>query len=241
MELKMKAVQNCREFGLNVVLVPTIINGINDHEIGPIIDFALKDNNIKMVNFQPGTLVGRYNLEDRTNKRMTIPDVLNAIEVQTGGLLKKESFINVPCPYPTCSVSSYIYKSSEKTIVLTELFEVEKYMNYISNRAVPHEDIANEVSEAVEQLFSMSTVMGSDKTENAICTSCGIAIPNIKELVDNITLIQVHAFMDEYNFDIKRAKKCCITEILPNGQMIPLCVYNILYRKELIPTFGNNK
>ena len=68
-----------------------------------------------------------------------------------------------------------------------------------------------------------------------------MAIPNIKELVDNITLIQVHAFMDEYNFDIKRAKKCCITEILPNGQMMPLCVYNILYRKHLTPTFEDYK
>jgi len=40
----------------------------------------------------------------------------------------------------------------------------------------------------------------------------------------------VHAFMDEYNFDLERAKKCCITQIMPDGQMVPFCVHNILYR-----------
>jgi len=68
-----------------------------------------------------------------------------------------------------------------------------------------------------------------------------LAIPNIKELVDNITIIQVHAFMDEYNFDLKRAKKCCVTEILPNGRMIPFCVYNTIYRKKLSQHFKDLK
>ena len=64
-----------------------------------------------------------------------------------------------------------------------------------------------------------------------------LPIPDIPEIIDNITLISIHSFMDEHNFDLQRAQKCCVTEILPNGQMIPFCVYNVLYRRKLSPKF----
>jgi uncharacterized radical SAM superfamily Fe-S cluster-containing enzyme len=110
-------------------------------------------------------------------------------------------------------------------------------MEQIVNRTLPDLDLLSDVNQALDALLSMSSVMTSKKTENAICTTCGIAMPNIKEMVDNVTIISVHAFMDEYNFDLKRAKKCCVTEILADGQMIPFCVYNILNRKKLTPKF----
>ncbi|MCK5559838.1 MAG: radical SAM protein [Thermoplasmata archaeon] len=237
LDIKMKALENCREFGMNVAIVPTIVKGINDHEIGEIIKLALNDNNIKSVNFQPSTLVGRYEIADKSNRRLTIPEILDAIENQTSGLLAKNGFINIPCPYPTCSVCNYVFKKEDKLISLTELLDVDNYMDYLVNRSIADVSVLPEALQALDSLLSMSAVMGSEKIENAICTSCGLAIPNISELADNITLISVHAFMDEYNFELKRAKKCCITEILPNGQMIPFCVYNILYRKDLIPEF----
>ena len=239
LDLKMKTLANCREFGMNVVLVPTIVKGINDTELCQIIELALSDDNIKMVNFQPSTLVGRYQLENHLERRMTIPDILTEIERQTKSVLKKDSFVNIPCPYPTCSVCNYIYKDDGQTIALTDLLEVGDYMDYVVNRTLPDIELLSEAHEALDSLLSMSAVVGSEKTEKAICTTCGIAIPKIKELADKITLISVHAFMDEHNFDLKRAQKCCVTEILPNGQMIPFCVYNILYRKQLTPTFKN--
>lgn len=168
---------------------------------------------------------------------MTIPEVLSEIEKQTRGLLKKNSFINLPCPYPACSACSYIYKSEKGTIVLTELFDVNNYMRYIVNRAVPFGELTPEIQQMFDAFLSLFAGTVPGKTEKAVCPSCTLLLPRIREFVDNITYISVHAFMDEYTFDIKRARKCCVTEILPNGQMIPFCVYNILYRKHLISTF----
>lgn len=238
LDLKMQALENCRELGMTVALVPTIVKGVNEHEIGPIIDLALSDRNIKTVDFQPVTLVGRCNVKDSQTSRMTIPEILSEIEKQTGGLLTKNSFINLPCPYPTCSVYSYIYKSEKGTIVLTELFDADN-MRYIVNRAVPYGALTPQIQQIFDTFLSAFTGTVPGKTEKATCPSCNMLLPGIREFVDNITYISVHAFMDEYTFDSKRARKCCVTEILPNGQMIPFCVYNILYRKHLIPTFGN--
>ncbi|MQY61895.1 radical SAM protein, partial [archaeon] len=43
LDVKMKAIENCREAGLSIVLVVTLIKGVNDHQIGDIIRFAIKN------------------------------------------------------------------------------------------------------------------------------------------------------------------------------------------------------
>jgi uncharacterized radical SAM superfamily Fe-S cluster-containing enzyme len=124
-----------------------------------------------------------------------------------------------------------------QVISLTDLIDVEDYMDGIINRTLPDLKLVSEIRDAFDDLMSMAAVGGSEKTNNSFCTTCGIAIPNIETFVDNVTVISVHAMMDEYNFMLKRAMKCCVTEILPDGNMIPFCVYNVLYRKDLKPVF----
>ena len=231
-ELKMKALDNCREFGMDVALVPTIVRGINDHEIGPIIDLALKEKHIKMVNFQPSAITGRYGLDQ--HNRMTVPEIIEEIEQQTNGKIRKTGFTNIPCPYPTCSSCAYVYDINGRTILLTELLDMDRYMGHFTNRAIADMEFTHDIKKiinAMDSLFSMSAIPGSKKSCTAICDACQGSIPAIGNIIDNVTLISVHAFMDKWNFDLKRARKCCVTEILPDGKMIPFCVYNVLYRK----------
>ena len=62
------------------------------------------------------------------------------------------------------------------------------------------------------------------------CCPTGIRVPPVRELIDRVTLVTVHAFMDHSNFDVERVSKCCVTEVLPDGRMVPFCVYNNLQR-----------
>lgn len=51
--------ENCRKTGTGIVLVPTVIKGVNDHEVGDIIRFGFKNNDVvRGVNIQPVSLVG---------------------------------------------------------------------------------------------------------------------------------------------------------------------------------------
>ena len=70
---------------MGVVLVPVIVPGVNDGEIGHILDFALEHMPVvRGVHFQPASHFGRY--DQRLPKdRYTLPDLLQAIEVQTKG------------------------------------------------------------------------------------------------------------------------------------------------------------
>jgi len=56
----MKAIENLRAVRLGAVLVPTVIRGRNDHELGDIIRFAARNISvIRGVNFQPVAFTGK--------------------------------------------------------------------------------------------------------------------------------------------------------------------------------------
>jgi uncharacterized radical SAM superfamily Fe-S cluster-containing enzyme len=92
---------NCRKAGLRSVLVPTVIKGQNDHELGGIIRFGVKNiDAVSGVNFQPVSLVGMMPRKERDKHRITIPDVIKKIEEQTKGQVGKEDFYPVPTVSP---------------------------------------------------------------------------------------------------------------------------------------------
>jgi len=87
----------CRKANLGIVLVPTVIRTINDHELGSIINFALNNTDvIKAVNFQPVSLVGRMPSRLREKQRISIPGAIKLIEQQTDGVVAKEDWFSVP-------------------------------------------------------------------------------------------------------------------------------------------------
>ena len=80
--------------------------------------------------------------------------------------------------------------------------------------------------------------MGTDKTTGDLtCVACGINLPRPSDpefLKRHFFVVQVHGFMDEHTFDLKRLMKCCIHELLPDGRAVPFCAYNNLgYREQV--------
>ncbi|MHA1822022.1 MAG: radical SAM protein [Promethearchaeota archaeon] len=89
-KIKMQVIENCKEAGLTVVLVPTIVNGINDHEIGNVLDVAKKYAGTVMgVVFQPVALTGRISIEDLNSMRYTTSDLKHAINEYYHGMINK--------------------------------------------------------------------------------------------------------------------------------------------------------
>jgi hypothetical protein len=78
----------------------------------------------------------------------------------------------------------------------------------------------------------MAAVMGTDETTgNLTCVACDVNMPLSSKpelLREHFFMVQVHGFMDEHTFDLKRLMKCCIHELLPDGRAVPFCAYNNL-------------
>jgi hypothetical protein len=233
--IKQKALDHLAEAGMHAILVATIVQGINDSEIGDILRYGLRHPAVLGISYQPVTFCGRSQGKPDPLHRITLPDVLHNLEAQTGGMFRISDFFPVPCPHPTCSACTYAFKDGDQVIPITRFVNVEDYLDFITNRTVI--DFSEEIKSALESLWSMATIMGGEKTTNVLsCATCNLSLPSLdyQSLKERFFMVQVHGFMDEYSFDLKRLMKCCVHQLLPDGRAIPLCAYNNLgYRQKM--------
>ena len=87
-DVKLRAINNLHSAGVDIVLVTTIINGINNDQVGPIIQFAMDNpKKIAFVSFQPVSFTGRdeeITDERRFRQRYTLSHLVRDVRSQLG-------------------------------------------------------------------------------------------------------------------------------------------------------------
>ena len=148
LDVKLKAIENCRNVKpkpLSTVLVPTILNNVNNDQVGEIVNFAVKNSDvIRAVNFQPVAFTGRIDKEQRERERYTLTDLVKDLEEQTD-FLKKEDFYPVPVvvpiselvsifsgrseiaftAHPHCGLATFVFVRDNEVIPITRIVDVE--------------------------------------------------------------------------------------------------------------------
>ena len=242
---KLRALDRLAEIDLNVVLVPAIERGVNDHEVGRIVRFALEHPAVRGINFQPAFHAGRFDDHDPL-QRVTIPDVVGWIEGQTEGTFVRSDFVPIPCCFPTCNSVTYAYvDEADGTVTpLPRLIEVEDYLDYITNRALP--DVATaELRTALEGLWATSALPGADHSLPHFPFSCVVCdMPTLTDVqvAKRFMMIMLQDFMDPWTFNQKNLMKCCKEILLPDGRQIPFCAYNSVgYREQAMKQLADQQ
>ena len=148
LEIKKKVIENVRRLDKkpSIVLVPTIVKGINDDQVGEIFRYAVQNIDVvKGINYQPVAFTGRIDQEQRAKMRYTLPDLADDLVKQTGAMTK-DDFYPVPSvvpistlisallgeqkvtftAHPHCGIATYLFVQDEKHIVpLTRFVDVE--------------------------------------------------------------------------------------------------------------------
>jgi uncharacterized radical SAM superfamily Fe-S cluster-containing enzyme len=237
LKLKHRALENLDAAGVRVVLVATVLKGLNDHEVGSIVRFGAEHPAVRAVSLQPQFGEGRFVPFDRAD-RMTTTDVIAAID-RDSGLFTREDFVPVPCCDPMCTAATFAYVADDGTMTpISRLLPVEAVLDYATNTAMPHlseafRKDAEEMREILLRLYSKSAPAGSDRQADAFFCACGpllSELDGVDELPDRIFGVTIEGFMDRETFDLSRAVRCCIQEALPDGRIVPFCAYNTLYR-----------
>jgi 7,8-dihydro-6-hydroxymethylpterin dimethyltransferase len=236
-ELKRRAVEHCAANELPVHLACTLIKGVNDGEVGDLIRFGLATDYVRGINFQPAFCSGRYDHDHDPMDRLTLPDVLNGIERETRGVFRRTDFVPLPCSHPTCIAITYAWVDRGKVKPIPRFVDMERHMKHFANSIFIQPMDA--YREALENIFSLSTVMSSARTLMDFSCVCGQPFKKAffsgaerRKLHDQkLFRILVLQFEDRHTFDLKRVKKCCIGHVIPDGRVIPFCSYNTLYRQ----------
>jgi hypothetical protein len=99
LDIKLKAVRNIQATKgrkMTVCLVPTVVNGINDHDLGNIVRYAIDNIDVvHAVNFQPVAFSGRISKKELARQRFTLTDLAQRLHEQLG-FVEPDDFYAVP-------------------------------------------------------------------------------------------------------------------------------------------------
>lgn len=229
-EVRKKAIANLNQFNVATTLVVTLQKGLNDEEIGEIIDYALKQKCVRGVTFQPTQIAGRLEHFNPEVDRITLTEVRRKILEQTS-IFKPEDLIPVPCN-PDALVMGYALKLNDEVFPLTRYINPEDLLNNSRNTIVYEQD--ERLHQHMIQLFSTgnSVEKAEEELHSIMCCLPEIKAPNMG--YDNLFRIIIMQFIDAYNFDVRAVKKSCVHIVNKDYKIIPFETMNLFYRDDKI-------
>jgi hypothetical protein len=227
-DVRKKAIENLNKFNLSTTLVVTLQKGVNDDEIGKIIEYALQQPCVRGVTFQPTQIAGRVENFNPETDRLTMTGVRKEILKQTS-IFQPADLIPVPCN-PDALVMGYALKLHNEVIPLTRFVNPQDLLNNSKNTIVFEQD--EQLKANMLRLFSTGNSVDSLAQEfhSLMCCLPQIVAPNLS--YNNLFRIIIMSFMDAYNFDVRSIKKSCVHIVHPNGKIIPFETMNLFYRDD---------
>jgi 7,8-dihydro-6-hydroxymethylpterin dimethyltransferase len=227
-DVRMKALEHLNKLNLSTTLVVTLQNGLNDDEIGKIIDFALKQSCVRGVTFQPTQIAGRVENFNPATDRITMTDVRKKILEQTN-VFQPNDLIPVPCN-PDALVMGYALKLNGQVFPMTRYVDPAHLLNNGRNTIIYEQDTA--LHEQMLKIFS--TGISVDRVEEnfkqLLCCLPHIHAPGLG--YSNLFRIIIMRFIDAYDFDVRAIKKSCVHIVHKDGRIIPFETMNMFYRDE---------
>jgi 7,8-dihydro-6-hydroxymethylpterin dimethyltransferase len=225
-----KALERLNSHGISTTLVVTLKKGLNDHEIGKIIDFAIEQPCVRGVTFQPIQDAGRAERYDPSTDRLTLTEVRRKILEQTK-VFRAEDVIPVPC-HPDALAMAYALKLAGKVTPLTGMIEPDVLINAGRNTILYEQDKA--VRDGVFKLFATnhSPQSGATTLRDLLCCLPSVLVPEHLGY-ESIFRVIIMQFIDHHAFDVRSVKKSCVHIAHPDGRIIPFDTYNLFYRDDL--------
>jgi len=226
-----KALEKLNKLNVSTTLVVTVERGLNDGEMGEIVDFALQHRCVRGVTFQPVQQAGRLSGYDAAKHRLTLSEVRRKILAQTK-VFQPQDLIPVPC-HPDSLAMAYAMKIGGKVVPLTGMIEPDVLINGGRNTIVYEKEAG--IGEHIFKLFATNHSPQSQAVTLRELLCCLPQVLAPKQLgYDNLFRILIVAFIDAQSFDLRSIKKTCVHIAHPDGKrLIPFDTYNMFYRDGL--------
>ncbi|MBZ5585609.1 MAG: radical SAM protein [Acidobacteriia bacterium] len=274
-EKKIRCIENVKKAGLKIVYVPTIVKGINDHQIGDILRLALEYIECSSgISFQPVAFTGRISRHELEAKRFTLSDFAHAVEQQTGIAKAHEDWFPLSCVTPFSKLISALRGDETTTLSCHPHCSVGTYLFVDQNRKATPVTQFIDVGPMLQEMDLLARKAGKRRTKFWTRLQAwnnlrkfyhqdrapeGLTFTKFLQTLQGMTdkrygrgdseksgftyrtlmLAGMH-FMDSYNYDVERVKRCVIHYAAPNGLIYPFCAYNSgpVYRERIEKEFS---
>lgn len=252
---KFKVIENARKLGFDsIVLVVTFAKGINEQDLGDMINFAVKNSDvIRCVNVQPISFAGRGKNLDPASYRITISDFMQLVEKQTKGKILATDFRPVPWPIPIaravgalkekvypefstapwCGAATFLvlddngsYQPINRLVDVDKLYEAMQRADEAARKG--HKTKARMIM--LSSLRHVKLGLLSDLLGGVITNG---TYDSLGKFMRQVVMIGAMHFMDRWNMDLYRLERCVIHYATPDPEhpIIPFCSYNNYWRE----------
>jgi hypothetical protein len=212
---KHAAIEACRRADLPVILVPTVVPGVNDHEMGAIVDYALDNSDVvRSVNFQPVSHFGRY-ADTETDGRFSLAAAAERLAEQVDALQPRD-LLPAPCCSAYCQSGTALVPDSDGNLV-----PMTRFLDH---------DLWKSVLGGVDEADWMEFLAKTDTGQDLACGMsgcCGSTPEQATDLFDDVLPVTLTGFMDADAADVDRLENCCLSVPTPDGDLVPFCAYNM--------------
>ena len=198
---KLAAIESCGCHGLGVVLVPTIVRGVNDDQIGDIVQNAVfMSPVVRGVHFQPVSFFGTYPDIPKDGDRYTLDELIDALNTQAG--IDKKHILPSRCDHPACGFHAAFTATEDCELIPAE--------------SADNKDDVTSAEQNREYIAVRWAGLGLGKEG-------GDGFDRLLERLGrhSFTLTSM-AFQDAGNLDVERLRRCSL-HVYENGRLIPFC------------------
>ncbi|MBS7632490.1 radical SAM protein [Candidatus Bathyarchaeota archaeon] len=258
--VKQKVIENARTLGMtSVVLVVTLARGINDKELGAIVDYAIKNHDVvSCINIQPISCAGRFKKNEMRKMRITIPDTMKEIEAQTNGVVGRFAWrpVNWPVPmtkgmgviknkvypdftmHPMCGAATFLVIDKDGSYKpIMNYVDVDKFAEVFWS--VYYSGVKGKKTEAKLKMLKLLPMAKSGFVRGLIkdVVSKG-SYEALGDFMRRIVMIGIMHFQDVWNFDLERVQRCAIHYVTPDMKIRSFCTYNSIHRPNVEKQFA---
>ncbi len=151
--------------------------------------------------------------------------------------------------HPHCGTGTYIYVENGKMIPITRFIDVEGLLEHVEKLASTNEKWIGKSLGRIKMIGSLISAL-----PKYIDTAKAPKSVDVKQLFINVLkegtgdatkefhrhtlFLGAMHFMDLYNMDLERIKRCGVHYATPDGRIIPFCTYNTIHRMEVEKKFS---
>ncbi len=225
--VRRRAIDALNRHRISTTLVVVLETGVNDGEIGEVLDFALAQPCVRGVTFQPVQAAGRLDGFDAEAGRLTLGEVRGEV-LRQHALFRPQDLVPVPC-HPDAICMGYAVRRRGRMVPLSDMVDPRALLGAAANTISFEQD--EHLRRIAARLFSASASPASAAhTLNAMC--CLPFLPKGAKPIayDEVFRTIILQFMDAHGMDLRSLKRSCVHIVHPDGRLIPFETYNLFHR-----------
>lgn len=213
---KKEALRRCEEAGLGVVLVCTLVRGVNDDSAGALLRWAVQQGpTVRGLHFQPAASFGRVPWSLSDSPRLTLPDLMLQLEQQTRGMIRVRHLHAPSCEHSLCSFSAVYARNAHG---LSGEPAAAACCGGSGARLDNSEGARRSRAFVAGHWGAPQAAPAAEDAFSRFLNNSG---------ANQRFTVSAMAFQDALSLDLERLRGCCIHVVTGPGQLVPFCAYNL--------------